>query len=39
MFTTMLRIGAVNMVLHGIEDANISYRDSLAEEHDEDAGR
>jgi type I restriction enzyme M protein len=36
---TMLRIGAMNMVLHGIEDANISYRDSLAEEHDEDAGR
>jgi type I restriction enzyme M protein len=36
---TMLRIGAMNMVLHGIEDANISYRDSLAEDHVGDAGR
>jgi type I restriction enzyme M protein len=27
------------MVLHGIEGANISYRDSLAEDHAEDAGR
>ncbi len=36
---TMLRIGAMNMVLHGIEGANIAYRDSLAEEHGEDAGR
>ena len=34
---TMLRIGAMNMVLHGIENANITYRDSLAEEHGEDA--
>ncbi|HWG06803.1 MAG TPA: class I SAM-dependent DNA methyltransferase, partial [Beijerinckiaceae bacterium] len=37
--STMLRIGAMNMVLHGIEDANIVYRDSLAEDHTEDAGR
>jgi type I restriction enzyme M protein len=36
---TMLRIGAMNMVLHGVEGANIAYRDSLAEEHGEDAGR
>jgi len=36
---TMLRIGAMNMVLHGIEGANIAYRDSLAEDHAEDAGR
>jgi type I restriction enzyme M protein len=36
---TMLRIGAMNMVLHGVEGANISYRDSLAETHTEDAGR
>ena len=36
---TMLRIGAMNMVLHGIENANITYRDSLAEEHGEDAGK
>ena len=36
---TMLRIGAMNMVLHGVEDANVVYRDSLAEEHNADAGR
>src|SRR5262245_48053709 len=36
---TMLRIGAMNMALHGVEDANIAYRDSLAEENAEDAGR
>ena len=35
---TMLRIAAMNMVLHGVEDATIDYRDSLAEEHGEDAG-
>lgn len=37
--TTMLRIGAMNMVLHGVENANISNRDSLAEEHNVDAGK
>jgi type I restriction enzyme M protein len=36
---TMLRIGAMNMVLHGVENANITYRDSLAEDHIGDAGR
>ncbi|HLH91591.1 MAG TPA: class I SAM-dependent DNA methyltransferase [Xanthobacteraceae bacterium] len=36
---TMLRIGAMNMALHGVEGANIAYRDSLAEDHAEDAGR
>ncbi|WP_111557460.1 type I restriction-modification system subunit M [Paracoccus sediminilitoris] len=36
--STMLRIGAMNMTLHGVENADISYRDSLAEEHDADAG-
>jgi type I restriction enzyme M protein len=36
---TMLRIGAMNMALHGVEGANVAYRDSLAEEHAEDAGR
>ena len=36
---TMLRIGAMNMALHGVEGANVSYRDSLAEDHTEDAGR
>ena len=35
----MLRIGAMNMVLHGVENANIAYRDSLAQEHGEDAGK
>jgi type I restriction enzyme M protein len=36
---TMLRIGAMNMMLHGVEDAHVVYRDSLAEEHNADAGR
>lgn len=36
---TMLRIGAMNMTLHGIEDPAVDYRDSLAEEHNEDAGK
>jgi type I restriction enzyme M protein len=30
---TMLRIGAMNMMLHGIENPNIRYRDSLAEKY------
>jgi type I restriction enzyme M protein len=29
---TMLRIGAMNMMLHGIENPNIEYRDSLSEQ-------
>jgi type I restriction enzyme M protein len=37
--TTMLRIGSMNMTLHGIENASVEYRDSLAEEHGEDAGK
>lgn len=36
--STMLRIGAMNMTLHGVDNLDISYRDSLAEEHGEDAG-
>jgi type I restriction enzyme M protein len=36
---TMLRIGSMNMILHGIEQANVVYRDSLAEDHASDAGR
>lgn len=28
---TMLRIGAMNMMLHGVDNPNIDYRDSLAE--------
>ncbi|MEA1649806.1 class I SAM-dependent DNA methyltransferase [Nitrospirillum sp. BR 11164] len=35
---TMLRIASMNMVLHGVEGATIAYRDSLAEEHGQDAG-
>jgi type I restriction enzyme M protein len=30
---TMLRIGSMNMLLHGIENPDITYRDSLAQEH------
>jgi type I restriction enzyme M protein len=29
----MLRIGSMNMLLHGVENPNIRYRDSLAQEH------
>jgi type I restriction enzyme M protein len=29
---TMLRIGSMNMLLHGVENPNISYRDSLAQD-------
>lgn len=36
--STMLRIGAMNMTLHGVENPDVSYRDSLAEEHNTDAG-
>jgi type I restriction enzyme M protein len=35
---TMLRIGAMNLMLHGIEEPRISYRDSLAEDSGDDAG-
>lgn len=35
---TMLRIGSMNMLLHGIENPAIEYRDSLAEGRAEDAG-
>lgn len=34
--STMLRIGSMNMLLHGIENPDIRYRDSLAEDHAED---
>ncbi|MEO5800438.1 MAG: class I SAM-dependent DNA methyltransferase [Gemmatimonadales bacterium] len=30
---TMLRIGSMNMLLHGVENPDISYRDSLADLH------
>ena len=29
---TMLRIGAMNMLLHGVDNPNISYRDSLSDQ-------
>ena len=35
---TMLRIGAMNMLLHGVENPDIAYKDSLSEKN-EDAGR
>jgi type I restriction-modification system DNA methylase subunit len=34
--STMLRIGAMNMLLHGVENSNIAYRDSLASEYSSD---
>ncbi len=34
---TMLRIGSMNMLLHGVENPDIRYRDSLAQDHAEDA--
>lgn len=30
---TMLRIGSMNMLLHGVEDPDVIYRDSLAQDH------
>jgi len=30
---TMLRIGSMNMMLHGVENPDIRYQDSLAEDH------
>jgi type I restriction enzyme M protein len=33
---TMLRIGSMNMMLHGVDNPNIRYKDSLAEEHTSD---
>jgi len=35
----MLRIGSMNMLLHGVESPDIRYRDSLAQDHTEDAER
>lgn len=32
MDSTMLRIGAMNMMLHGVDSPNIAYRDSLSEQ-------
>ena len=36
---TMLRIGSMNMMLHGVENPDVSYKDSLADEHSADANR
>jgi type I restriction enzyme M protein len=36
--STMLRIGAMNMTLHGVENASVTNRDSLAQDHADDAG-
>jgi type I restriction enzyme M protein len=35
---TMLRIGSMNMLLHGVENPDIKRRDSLAEENKDEAG-
>ena len=34
--STMLRIGSMNMLLHGVENPDITYRDSLEEAHADD---
>ena len=34
---TMLRIGSMNMLLHGVENPDIHYRDSLARDHADNA--
>jgi type I restriction enzyme M protein len=36
---TMLRIGSMNMLLHGVENPAITYRDSLGQEHGSEEGR
>lgn len=36
---TMLRIGSMNMMLHGVEDPDVVYKDSLADEHSSDANK
>lgn len=34
--STMLRIGSMNMLLHGVENPDIRYKDSLAQDHEDD---
>jgi type I restriction enzyme M protein len=36
---TMLRIGSMNMALHGVDNPDIRYQDSLAQDHAGDEGR
>jgi len=33
---TMLRIGSMNMLLHGVENPDIQYRDSLSQDHSDE---
>lgn len=35
--STMLRIGSMNMLLHGVENPDVRYQDSLAQKHSGDA--
>ena len=35
--STMLRIGSMNMLLHGVENPDIRYKDSLEQTHEDDA--
>ncbi len=35
--STMLRIGSMNMLLHGVENPDVRYQDSLAQDHAGDA--
>ena len=37
--STMLRIGAMNMLLHGVENPDVSYRDSLSEDNAEEENK
>jgi type I restriction enzyme M protein len=36
---TMLRIGSMNMLLHGVENPAVVYRDSLAQDHSGEEGK
>ena len=36
---TMLRIGSMNMALHGVDNPDIRYKDSLSQEHAGDTGQ
>jgi type I restriction enzyme M protein len=36
---TMLRIGSMNMLLHGVENPDVRYRDSLSQDHADDEER
>jgi type I restriction enzyme M protein len=36
---TMLRIGSMNMLLHGVENPDVTYRDSLAQDHAREEGK